>query len=903
MSSYKPEGARATGKRAGNAAGGSCGRRTLGLSTNSNTNASSPADVDSAANAIGAAEERLRTLQRPWTGPPVGDIRGVGGNSSARGVMPRRLHAEVARPWTVPSLPQGAAASGRARASSARGCGPPRAHGQGADVLDSACTRATVSSTSASRPLLPWDEADDFDMYSALPGSGGGGQRPWSPSRDANTRHLTLQPGSETSRWNHCLADVQIERRRESQLPGAVAAAAAAYSNVIGSLTTSIGEVDKDLGNCWQRSADFGVELLKKASSYSGATSPVRSPRAKKKHQRPNSRRRRDDEVAVYQNQAGAGFENSPLAQRHFALKVSLGGNVKRAADALERSDIKNVHGVPEVMKIYSSIDRVGAKVEYFRDQDALGEALVARIEKDFMVKSQGKDTSAVVCVGKLLQHRTGGGSGSASGAHREETVPGGEQCGDDRLGYTSGVSRCTRGASCGGSRAEQIREVIDRARNIDLEKRVTAYMKLQQRNSRHQEAARAKPWASWIVVVAVMLRLRYIGVAYQRALESAKKAATERKENEDGSWRLRIAVQPLQDPLPGRGNLGLANFMFLSSTVLDVINRRVMRNLLDQDQTLRKNRMWMQWRHIFRILVAAARFVKPIRRHKQMDMIKDFIESSWNVVRVRRSISGFVQKASLLQQVSQITCRIGKLTKDHIILPQIWALEAILISEAVGLSVKGKNRIQPAVNAYLESCSLDKWHEKVQELCKFRHNVLRSETFSLKKAMAAHQRDAGHARRRHYHSKVEDNADGDDAPVQRESSQRRRDGNVKGQANDTSEAASREQSKALLMSMDGYRLTDDQRAYVASLVHQSNVQTWWKAYQSYKTDVVNNMQLWAQWRMKIIALGRENEQVWPEPPPVLPYPTILGKVNRPIAKQFLLQQLRQSPQSAALFS
>jgi len=447
-------------------------------------------------------------------------------------------------------------------------------------------------------------------------------------------------------------------------------------------------------------------------------------------------------------------------------------------------------------------------------------------------------------------------------------------------LGTISGSDPSERFA-LNAERGEQNRA---RARKLQMDRRVQAAQDLSRRHLRLNIANTAWPWAICICMTMAILKLRRVQVAHRAAIDSAKMLLQDSDGGRKGKtvWMREAAkVEEMQ---------------FLSASELEIINSRAIQMLLEKDTFVRKNRTWMKWRRVIIVIEACRAFERPLRKHAAMEKLKHFIERSWRGARLRLCVKKFLRNTRIIQNVARLSLKVHRLARDKVLIPQLEYTETLIIGEYGGYD---KAAVKNLATSMLEARRVDEWRQELSRVCNLRMG------FSLVKQAGMFAHDAGRQAQAFYARRAR-------RPSQAHG---RRPSRVKAPlTQDTRASAVAKHVPEQLQELEAlrtlpltnclktYRASPEQHIQVARWIMRVNVESWWQAYKVYKQQWPAVKEQWIQWRARCKLLGKELEHQWPSQPPILPYPQELTKLHQSVAKHYLLQHLRENPQSLMLF-
>eukprot|EP00927_Polykrikos_kofoidii_P077184 TRINITY_DN74154_c0_g1_i1.p1 TRINITY_DN74154_c0_g1~~TRINITY_DN74154_c0_g1_i1.p1 ORF type:complete len:1063 (-),score=147.92 TRINITY_DN74154_c0_g1_i1:134-3322(-) len=228
-----------------------------------------------------------------------------------------------------------------------------------------------------------------------------------------SARHNCLRPSSNACWWNHHVDRTTAVREdstetlvKKNLFSAKIAAQSASLRRA---LDVGFEEAEEGIRGCNELAIHFGESLVQKNDGCNlasgGGPEPSDSGGETCQTEARRRRHRKDETMNSHRQGEYDVFscdDATIMRARSAALRQAQGGTIKRAADALEGA-IGNVHEVQEVQKIPSCIDRVGTKVEFYRERDVRASRFVRRVERDFM-SVEPNTLAPVVNVARLFQ-------------------------------------------------------------------------------------------------------------------------------------------------------------------------------------------------------------------------------------------------------------------------------------------------------------------------------------------------------------------------------------------------------------------------------------------------------------------------------------------------------------------
>jgi len=499
-------------------------------------------------------------------------------------------------------------------------------------------------------------------------------------------------------------------------------------------------------------------------------------------------------------------------------------GAKHRALDALERSEhIASVHDVAAVQSLASGLERVGVKLEWYRENPQLSGPLLRAVERSFMAMDPGSG-EWIVSAARVRDAGTGQ-------LRRGSPGPQAAQGRNAPLGPL--MAGAEKAASRHSARAVQ---ALAHEREQQLGRRVEHLRALQRRQMRQEQAERTRPWVTWQVAATAALVMRGFLVAYRHAFEASDAVDAECGAAE--RWR-RMGKQLWHEAALRMGSADLRAFRLLRQPQLDPIGRLVMKSRLDHAESRRKNHLWRMWACTLRLSIAVVRLQRPYRVHVSMEIAKDFIEKSWRGFRIRRSVKSFLRKVRVLQRAIRCSCRIARVIRTRVLVPQVWALETMLLGRTAGIQ---EELLEAEVARHLEACGLERWRQEAQRLQRLRVLLIHGAELALGPAPGPGA-----------------------AP------------------------------RARWPSLEAWRLSPEEREQLAALAFRENLDAWWELYRSFKQARPASSRAWVAWRLALVELDFCSHDLWPEHPPVMEYPEELTKLRNGVLKRAINARLQQS--------
>jgi len=597
--------------------------------------------------------------------------------------------------------------------------------------------------------------------------------------------------------------------------------------------------------------------------------------------------------------QGRAGPRRSATPTPHMEL-----GPKKKAMDALSHGHVRNVHEVTEVKSMLCGIDRVDAKVRFYRGSK--GTALVKHIEHDFMTQETytGREMVNVARLRCRSRASPSPQPGQATLAHgsREHAAP-------EHLRYQA----ASRLKDAGSFPAVEPRVALAaqrskhterqaRMREMQMEGRVQHFLKLEQKLLRSDIANRGRRWLAALVQRVVIAGLHAIVETFHQQLLDAKRAALHQK-----SGRLLRSGRQLWALALKR--IGGSGSRLLRPLHLSAIQKLVLKRRYDELSTCRRNVAAHKWAKTLRLMLFVVRIRRPYRKHLAAEAVKNFVAKTWRGCLVRRTIKSFYSRVRFIQASLRASNELFAFVQERIIEPKVWAMETLIIGEKLGIN---KDLMEGVIAAHQPPCSGEHWRPQFNRLVEqrtFRHfmkteaqqaagRVKKTRSTQRVRSVRSMLRPRGLDEYFRAESPVPPvrtpmSSTGPrlETPTSPESPRRnpRSPCRAKEGAHQGPRSMIGMGAAALL---DSYRLTADARKEIGAEVLRSNIEVWWKAYKAYKIALEHSHQQWRDWRSDIKSLGEHNRDLWPEQPQHCIYPMEITKVSSSHLKHLLLQHL-----------
>mmetsp|Transcript_41319 Transcript_41319/g.96406 ORF Transcript_41319/g.96406 Transcript_41319/m.96406 type:complete len:647 (-) Transcript_41319:190-2130(-) len=534
------------------------------------------------------------------------------------------------------------------------------------------------------------------------------------------------------------------------------------------------------------------------------------------------------------------------------------GGQKKKALQALSRHQTgTSVHQVPEVRKINSCTSRLGVKLEYFRDHTDEVESLMRVVEEGFMYQ----ETSCgepLVNVAKLR---------SRGLKVKETDLERGGRPRSQASGRTSPTRACTprdvRTPPC----SVRLREVVMRARDAQLERRVDQALRIRSRQTRHLRAQRERPWLTF-VLVALSCKLLQKLVTVHRQIRHAVCGVEDN--GRDSIHAIRVYRDDFKQICLEQGE----DLSLFTNRHFEAVQTHVT-HLCDLELRRRRSlSIWTAWKKMLRLLVVYIRLRRPLRKAAAAEALKSFIGASARAYLLRRAVKHFVRSVLLVQKAMRHQARIFKTIQNYILKPYLWCAETLALCETCHIR---KAEASARIEAFLEEADVERWKDEVKQMMLQRTRAWREDY--------ANAPSPGRA-----------NLPEDDSlilPAQSEVRQQmtlaaatlvdsrasKRFRNSDRDRAAQSDAMSRTPRKTLVFSkhfdaMDRLRLDSRERDEIARKVLLRIIDTWWNSMCFYGVQAERSKNDWISWRKEVLRHGSLDSRA-PDPPDVLVCPEI----------------------------
>jgi len=263
------------------------------------------------------------------------------------------------------------------------------------------------------------------------------------------------------------------------------------------------------------------------------------------------------------------------------------------------------------------------------------------------------------------------------------------------------------------------------------------------------------------------------------------------------------------------------------------------------------------------------------------------------------------VKRIKFLQRMFRHAYDLNHIVRQHVLLPQVWAMESLVIGEAAGIP---EERIRSEIDAWLAQNEVEKWKQKAIAVGVARERTMQLHIYGAREEpvaemtnMSSQVTTAVDGRRpsvasSHSATSTERGQRGRPAPGMIRMRKKYVEASMNhGSSTNTGEhIVAPEQPASLLKHMDSHRLSREQRDHVSQLIWRENADRWFQQYKSYKISMGLAWVHQAKWKLECEAIGLENQFLWPDPPEFPKYPEEIMKVHAATLKFHVTQTLRQ---------
>eukprot|EP00747_Dinoflagellata_sp_TGD_P094113 gnl/TRDRNA2_/TRDRNA2_166000_c0_seq1.p1 gnl/TRDRNA2_/TRDRNA2_166000_c0~~gnl/TRDRNA2_/TRDRNA2_166000_c0_seq1.p1 ORF type:complete len:670 (+),score=131.46 gnl/TRDRNA2_/TRDRNA2_166000_c0_seq1:126-2135(+) len=608
------------------------------------------------------------------------------------------------------------------------------------------------------------------------------------------------------------------------------------------------------------------------------------------------------------------------------------------------RHRVGNVHEMREVTAQASGQRRVGMKIDYYRDTTK-GYRLVDRIDEHYVTNevSSGNPVLNISRLKDIVVHRNRMAacdrSSAASPASERSPSP---HLRPRIMSPDLVAAHMEEKATEREKRAEKVKAS---AREIAMDMRVEQLLQIKNKEARSMEARRVAPWFTLIALSWAAASMRKMNKVCHHAIHAvtsgdASKRHTlmvgQRRFSGTKIEQIKIFLARFQDHGPGNDH-GHAHAKGMPQVHIDNIYRIVHRRLLDCESTRARDAHWKDWRKTLRSAMFVVRLMRPVRVHKQMDLIKDFIDSTWQSYRLVRATHKFTEKVKILQNGFRCSYRIMTTLRMKVLVPQIWALETEVLA---GLMAVSAETVKAEIAAYMTFAEVDKYKLEVATLMELRSQIWMGK-LSLAEALQAQVRKPRGETVENiptFESRVGDRAAGSvielldskrvlvvtamsgiaegtqeaaDEPRSPRNAGKERDPdkprlqrgpstrNARGDKRGKGEIPG--MNSGILKTMERFRLSEEERISIAEDIWRRSLDRWWQAYKAWKITVEHYHAECKEWGITLASLGTERRHMWPEPPAYPPFPSELLKLHTTALVQEITRQLKAG-KAKALF-
>mmetsp|Transcript_64707 Transcript_64707/g.163878 ORF Transcript_64707/g.163878 Transcript_64707/m.163878 type:complete len:240 (+) Transcript_64707:322-1041(+) len=136
------------------------------------------------------------------------------------------------------------------------------------------------------------------------------------------------------------------------------------------------------------------------------------------------------------------------------------------------------------------------------------------------------------------------------------------------------------------------------------------------------------------------------------------------------------------------------------------------MRVRLDCAKERRTNKLWRFWAHGLRCSLALVRLMRPLRRHRAIEICKHFLSLPGKGYGTRINIKRYSMKVHYCQRAMRHSYELLKIVRERILQPLVWAAESEILGRAADISPEV---IASETAKYLEACEVEGWKTKAQ--------------------------------------------------------------------------------------------------------------------------------------------------------------------------------------------
>ncbi|CAE7828846.1 ALG9 [Symbiodinium sp. CCMP2456] len=526
------------------------------------------------------------------------------------------------------------------------------------------------------------------------------------------------------------------------------------------------------------------------------------------------------------------------------------GGQKKKALQALSRHQTgTSVHQVPEVRKINACTSRLGVKLEYFRDHTDEVESLMRVVEEGFMYQ----ETSCgepLVNVAKLR---------SRGLKVKETDLERGGRPRSQASGRTSPTRACTprvRTPPC-----VRLREVVLRARDAELERRVDQALRIRSRQTRHLRAQRERPWLTFLLLALTSKVLQKL-VTVHRQIRHAVCG--------DSTQAIRMYRDDFRQICLERGE----DLSLFTNRHFEAVQTHAT-HLCDLElQRRRSLSIWTAWKKMLRLLVVYIRLRRPLRKAAAAEALKSFIGASARAYLLRRAVKHFVRSVLLVQKAMRHQARIFRTIQNYILKPYLWCAETLALCDTCRVR---KAEASARIEAFLEEADVERWKDEVKQMMLQRARAWREDYANAPPPGRRNPEDDS-LNILPSQSEVRQQMTLAAATlVDSRASKRFRNSDRDRAAQ--SDAMSRTSRKTLVFSkhfdaMDRLRLDSRERDEIARKVLLRIIDAWWNSMCFYGVQAERSKNDWISWRQEVLRHGSLDSRA-PDPPDVLVCPEI----------------------------
>jgi hypothetical protein len=345
-----------------------------------------------------------------------------------------------------------------------------------------------------------------------------------------------------------------------------------------------------------------------------------------------------------------------------------------------------------------------------------------------------------------------------------------------------------------------------------------------------------------------------------------------------------------------------------INAAQLQTIRRMAFQQCLRTLEFARKTGASQQWNHLLRCIMFVVKLSRPRKKHTLMDMVKDFLLQARHGMQIRMAMLRYTKTIKYLQNMFKMSYDLTQIVRKRVLLPQIWAVEALVIAESLGIK---QDMIRGEVTKFLESEDLELWRQTAHELALARHqwsftSVLPSR-MSFTSALPSRMRRDENGMLKLMKSEEEAALVNMCDPEQKlaAAAQPLSAKNIakRGQARRQQKKAHLEPERReiagdepaqLLKQIEPFRLTQEEREQVALQIWRESMLRWWHEFKTYKAACLAFRTAWRKWKLEVAAIGTDHRGLWPDEPECPKYPEQLLQEHQGAIKFHVIRILKQ---------